>query len=131
MGNSDIALLIPLAAILLPFLIVSIIFYFNHKGKKLANETIQKALDQGQELTPEIVDKLLDKRKPPENQAQVDLRRGVILIGVGLGFVAFGFTKGINDLIGIGLFLSVLGSTFIFLSKNRKLKNKINDKTSQ
>ena len=131
MGNSDIALLIPLAAILLPFLIVSIIFYFNHKGKKLANETIQKALDQGKELTPEVVDKLLDKRKPPENQAQVDLRRGVILIGVGLGFVAFGFTKGGSGLVGIGLGLSVLGSAFIFLSKNRKLNNKINDKTSQ
>ncbi|NVK21069.1 MAG: hypothetical protein HWD86_00995 [Kangiellaceae bacterium] len=60
-------------------------FYLSHKNKLATLDTIQKSVDSGQPLTPEMLDKISNVQPPRVK----DLRRGVVLLALGLaGFVA-------------------------------------------
>ncbi len=70
-------------------LIVGIVFYAVHRDNRLRHETIRMALEKGQPLPPELLDPV--KQHDPIMR---DLRRGLLLIGLGLG---------------LGLFFAVIG----------------------
>jgi hypothetical protein len=80
--------------------------------------TFRAALDKGQELTPEVIDRL-GHPKPAKDK---DLRLGVIWIAVALGLSAFGF--GIPDddevariFLGIASFPLMIGIAYLILHK--------------
>jgi hypothetical protein len=81
-------------------------------------QTFRAALDKGQELTPEIIDRL----GHPKASKDKDLRLGVIWLALAVGLVAFGF--GIPDeedvariFAGIAAFPFAIGVAYMILHK--------------
>ena len=90
--------LIPIVGMLLPALIIALVFYFVHRGRREVQRTIRAAIEKGQDLPTEFLENInRPKAQPRKDQ---DLRRGIILTAVGLGIGAFGFLVGEEDAIG-------------------------------
>ncbi len=63
-------------------------FMYAHKNKVVIMKTIEKAVENGTNLTPELLEKLSNSKtvQPPRVK---DLRRGIVLASIGIaGFVA-------------------------------------------
>ena len=95
-----------------------VLFWFRFKTKEGMQQTFRAAMDKGQELTPEIIDRL-GHPKPAKDK---DLRLGIIWIAVAVGVTAFGF--GIPDedevariFMGIAAFPLVIGVAYLILNK--------------
>ncbi len=69
---------IPMAGILAPAVVVGLIIWLRYKGRNDTQQTIRMAIDKGQELTPELIDRL-GHPKPAKNR---DMRLGVIWLAV-------------------------------------------------
>ena len=55
-------------------------FYFNHKNRSSIMETVQKAIDQGGDLTPELLTQLGATGNPRIR----DMRRGIVFLSLGV-----------------------------------------------
>jgi hypothetical protein len=81
--------------------------------------TLRTAIEQGQELTPEVLDRL------GESTAGVaDFRRGVLSMAVGVGVAAFGVFLGEEDalrpMLAISAFPFLVGLAYLGLWKFRE-----------
>ena len=116
------ALLIPLAGIAMPVGIVWIIFYYDNRTKEQFNATLQKLIESGQELSPELMESVpgYKGRRKDKN----DIRTGLVTSGVGIGIALFGhFGVGEQPLFGIGLLVLSIGVGILaygIYSKNKK-----------
>jgi len=81
-------------------LIVATVFYGLHRSEKLRHETIRAALEKGQPLPPELLDRPKSRR--------TDLQRGIILIALGVGISVFLLIEGESSW-GAGLIPAALG----------------------
>lgn len=66
--------------------------YFRHRDRSQMQETLRVALEKGQTLPTELVTALQNSvasKTMPTREG--DLRRGIVLIAVGLGFCALGY----------------------------------------
>lgn len=94
------------------------LFWFRYKARSEMQSTIRAALDKGQELTPEVIDRL----GHPKASKDKDLRMGIIWIAVALGLVGFGFAIPDEDDVarifaGIAGFPFVIGIAYLILHK--------------
>jgi len=107
---------IPITLFIATVLIVWIVVAFRYRSKRDVQATYRAAIERGQELTPELLDRLGESQ--PKNR---DLRRGIILIGVGLGLAVFGVTIGepdaVRPLLASGAFPFLLGVAYLGLWK--------------
>jgi hypothetical protein len=91
--------------------------YFRYRSEANIQKTIQAAIEQGQQLSPEILDRLIH----PEQKKTRDLRRGVILIATGLGIGVFGFLVGddnaVRPMLAIGTLPFLIGIAYLGLWK--------------
>jgi hypothetical protein len=55
-------------------------FYWNHKNRLAIMETVQKAIDNGSELTSDLLIKLGAAANPRAR----DLRRGIVILSIGV-----------------------------------------------
>ncbi len=83
--------MIPVVMFLMIGMVISLFFYFRYRTRCDMQQTIRVALEKGHELSPELIDRLSEPRKP-EN---TDLRRGVLAMALALAGAGFGFF--IND----------------------------------
>ena len=117
------ALLIPLAGITMPVGIVWIIFYYDNRTKEQFNATLQKLIESGQELSPELLESL-PGYKAGKGTDKDDIRSGLITSGVGIGIALFGhFGAEEQALFGIGLLVLSIGVGILaygIYSKNKK-----------
>lgn len=63
------------------------LFWFRYRARNDMQTTFRAALDKGQELTPEIIDRL----GHPKAGKDKDLRLGVIWLSLAVGLVLIGF----------------------------------------
>ena len=63
------------------------LFWFRYKARSDMQSTFRSALDKGQELTPEIIDRLGHPKAPKDK----DMRLGVIWLSLAAGLVLIGF----------------------------------------
>ncbi len=110
--------LIPITMFLGMTVIFVALFWFRYKSRVEMQQTFRAALDKGQELTPEIIDRL----GHPKATKDKDLRLGVIWLAVAAALVAFGF--GIPDeddvariFAGIAAFPFAIGVAYMILHK--------------
>lgn len=113
--------------------------YLRYKERARLHETLRLAYERGQAVPPELVDALTrgrgrgagaaaeDFAYPVEDRAQRDLRRGVVWLAVGAGFVLIGaaFYAGLYDVggapetfasfAGIGAIPACIGLAFLGL----------------
>lgn len=79
--------LIPISAILLPFLIVAVVMYFGHRNRAAVLETVRTAVQSGQTLDPATIRALGVERKKKGG----DIRWGIVLVAVALACMSFGW----------------------------------------
>ena len=117
------ALLIPLAGITMPVGIVWIIFYYDNRTKEQFHATLQKLIESGQELSPELLESV-PGYKAGTGKDKDDIRSGLITSGVGIGIALFGhFGVGEQEVFGIGLLVLSIGVGILaygIYSKNKK-----------
>ena len=117
------ALLIPLAGIAMPVGIVWIIFYYDNRTKEQFNATLQKLIESGQELSPELLESV-PGYKAGKGKDKDDIRSGLITSGVGIGIALFGhFGAEEQALFGVGLLVLSIGVGMLaygVYSKNKK-----------
>ncbi len=63
------------------------LFWFRYKARSEMQSTIRMALDKGQELTPEVIDRL----GHPQSPKNKDLRYGIIWLSLATALVLIGF----------------------------------------
>ena len=89
----DFVFMVPITLFIAIAVVLCAVVYFRHRTKQAVQQTVRSAIEQGQQLTPEILERL-GKSPQPKN---ADLRRGVISISIGLGIAAFGALVGEQD----------------------------------
>ncbi len=116
-------LLIPLVAIAMPLGIVWIVYYFENKNKEQVHTTLQKLIESGQELSPDVLENI-PGFKAGKGKDKDDIRSGLVTSGVGIGLALFGhFGPGEQVLIGAGLLVLSIGVGILaygIYSKNKK-----------
>ena len=115
MTEDMLALSVPIVTIIVIGLVTWAYLHFRYKSRARAQETIQAALEKGQELTPE----LLDRMAGPQPRKDGDLRRGLVSIAIGAAFALFGVILGeqeaIGPLIGVGAFPFLVGVAYLVM----------------
>lgn len=83
-------------------------------------ETIRLALDKGDMLSPELIDRLGHPKAPKDR----DFRLGIIWLAVAIGIALFGFAvpeeEAMQPLLGIAAFPLVIGIAYLILNKFAK-----------
>ena len=97
--------------------VVSAALWFRFRGRAEVQQTIRSAIDKGQELSPELLERLGDAAEP----RQRDLRRGVVSIGLALAFAVFAVILGEEDavrpIMGVASFPFLIGIAYLILSR--------------
>jgi hypothetical protein len=110
-----IAIVIPVAALILAGVIVVSALYFQNRRRELWHETARLALEKGQPL-PAIPDEdaTSAQRQREQDDGTNDFRAGLILLGTGIGLFFFlgrfvkhelGYVGAVPGFIGLGLLL--------------------------
>lgn len=116
-------IVVPIILFIAIAVVLCVYFFLRHRTAQSVQETVRTAIEQGQQLTPEILERLgqAPKRAKSENS---DLRRGVILIALGLGIAAFGalvgesmFGEDARGFLGIGSLPFLFGAAYLGLWK--------------
>lgn len=89
----EIAVLIPIVMFVVIGVVLGLFYYFRHRTRAQMQQTVRVALERGQELSPELIDRLGEPRKSPAR----DLRFGVISVFLAIGIAVFGFALGEDD----------------------------------
>lgn len=115
--------LVPIVLFLTIGAVVSLNFYFRFRTRQAIQATVRTAIEQGQQLTPEVLEGLSDSL----NSKNGDLRRGVISLFLGLGVLAFSVLLGEEDAMGplmaISAFPILIGNAYLglwFFLKKKK-----------
>lgn len=120
-GADDIpAMVVPLVAVVFlsifgaPVLIVAVILYFGFSKNRMQHRTIRMMVEKGQPVPAELL-----APPPPAQRQRSDMRRGVVLVMVGLGLTVF--LAAINDWEGgawaIGLIPFLIGLGYLLVWK--------------
>ncbi len=78
---------VPISMFLGLTVVISIFFWFRYRARSEMQQTFRMALEKGQELTPEVIDRL----GHPKPSRDKDLRLGVIWMALAAGLVLIGF----------------------------------------
>jgi len=125
-------ILIPIFGIVgvfgMPVFIVWIVHYFESKNKDKFHSTLQKLIESGQEVSPELLQSIPGYKAEKENGERTDIRSGTITAGVGIGIALLGQSKQLNEtaLFGIGLLVLSIGLAILAYGIYNKDK-KVND----
>tara|TARA_Y100001949_G_scaffold7167_1_gene5256 strand:+ start:1014 stop:1403 length:390 start_codon:yes stop_codon:yes gene_type:complete len=106
-------ILIPIFGIVgvfgMPVFIVLIVFYFEKRNKEQFHTTLQKLIESGQELSPDLL-RSIPGYKVEKNGDRNDIRSGTITAAVGIGIALFGHIGAEEEaLVGIGLLVFSIG----------------------
>jgi uncharacterized protein YqhQ len=110
-------LYIPIVLFICMAVVFGLFLMFRYRARADMQKTVRSALDKGQELTPELVERLGQPKPAPH----ADLRRALIWIAVGVGFVVFGLIldeeDAVRPMIAVGTFPVVIGIAYLILSR--------------
>lgn len=110
-------ILVPIALFASIVFIVWLVSYFNNKKRIVAHDTLRHAIDQGQQVSPELIEKMSLLTDPVRS----DLRRGVLFLAVGVAFLIFGGMVGAEEpesfraIVGIAAFPILIGLAYVGL----------------
>lgn len=108
---------VPLGLFLMIFLIIAVVMFFRFRSRQELQMTVRAAIDSGQALSADVLQELTAALHPQRN----DLRRGIVLVAIALGFVALAFAVGSHEevvvapLLGISAFPFFTGLAYLAL----------------
>jgi hypothetical protein len=92
----------------MPVFIIAIVSYFKSKEKAQFHESMQKLIESGQELSPELLQSI--PGYVDDETKKNDIRSGVLLMGVGAGIGLLGYFGLGNSVVwAVGLLLGAIG----------------------
>jgi len=90
-------------------------FYYNHKNRNSIMETVQKSMDTGSDLTPDLLAKLGAAINPKMR----DMRRGIVILSIGIaGVLCSMFFSDADVVAGIragSMFPLMMGAGFLLV----------------
>ncbi|MEX1251418.1 MAG: DUF6249 domain-containing protein [Hyphomonas sp.] len=110
-------ILVPIVVFLTPAVIVLIVSYFNSRKRQTIHETLRHAIDKGQALSPDLLEKMSLVTDP----VRADLRRGVLFLAFGAAFAVLGALVGMEEaeafrpMLGVAAFPIFMGIAYIGL----------------
>ena len=109
--------LIPITLFIGITVVVCLFFWFRYRMRSDMQQTIRTAIEKGQELSPEIVDRL-GQPKPHRDR---DLRLAMIWLALAIALAVFGFALPVDEaeaqhvFMGIAAFPFCLGVAFLIM----------------
>lgn len=104
-------------SVVAPVLLLAVFFWFRYKTRREMQDTIRLAMEKGQELSPELIDRLGHPKAPKDK----DLRLGVIWLAVGVGFAMLSFAipepDATGPVLGVAAFPCAIGIAYLILHK--------------
>ena len=100
--------LIPITMFLGLTIVVSLFFWFRYRARGDLQATIRTAIDKGQELTPELIDRLGSPQAPKDK----DLRLALIWLAIAAGLALTGLA--VPDPTGHAFQGTLAGAAFPF-----------------
>lgn len=91
--------------------------HYNYKKRLTAHETLRLAVEKGQQVSPELVERMSYLNDPVKS----DLRRGILLIAFGIAFIILGLVmptdepEAVRGVVAISSFPVVLGLAYLGL----------------
>ena len=96
-------------------LVIFAFIFFRYKSRLATQQTIRLALEKGNDMSPELLASLTE----PKYDVARDLRRGMVSVAIGIGFVIFGFMvdeeEAVRPMIGIAMFPMFIGFAYLIL----------------
>ncbi len=89
--------------------IVGLVYWFRYRARHDMQQTIRTAIDKGQELSPDLIDRLGGPREPRHK----DLRLGLIWLAIAVGLALCGWA--VPDPSGHALRGCLAGAAFPFM----------------
>ncbi len=111
------SIVVPTVIFLSPALIVWIVSFFNARKRNTVHETLRLAIDKGQALSPEMMEKMSLLTDP----VRADLRRGVLFLAFGAAFAVLAGLIGseerdaLTPMLGVATVPIFLGIAYIGL----------------
>jgi len=104
--------------------------YFKSIERQKMADTLRVAIEKGQPLPTEVIDAMSSNVRSPglPPSPQRDLRTGIIWLGVGVGFAAFGLAfsfewpDALYPMLGLAAFPAFIGLAFVALGLLNKTK---------
>lgn len=109
--------LIPITMFICILAGVGLVIYYRFRSKQELQMTLRQAMSGGQNLSSEVIDELMAAMQPKRN----DLKRGIILISVGLATLVFAYFMGdftdelSSPLVGFSAFPFFVGIAYLLL----------------
>jgi Domain of unknown function (DUF6249) len=110
-------ILVPIVLFSVVPVCIWLVSYFNYRKRLTAHETVRHAIDSGQTISPELIEKMSLLVDP----IRADLRRGVLFIAFGAAFAVLGLMVGqqegeaIMPMFGVAAFPVFLGLAYLGL----------------
>lgn len=108
------------AAVVGPAILIGLFFWLRFRAKRDMQDTIRTALDKGQDLTPELIDRLGHPKEPKDK----DMRLAVIWLAIAVGLVLIGFAvpepDAFRGLLAGAAFPFTIGMAYLILHKFAK-----------
>ena len=105
------------ASVVGPVILVAIFFWLRYRARSDMQLTVRTALDKGQELSPELIDRLGQPRQPKDK----DFRLSVIWIAIAVGLVLIGFAvpeeEAFRGTLAAAAFPFAIGVAYMILHK--------------
>ncbi|MBT8040822.1 MAG: hypothetical protein HKO85_01830 [Xanthomonadales bacterium] len=112
--------LVPVVMFLVLGLVILGYFYWNHRNRETVMQTVQKAIDSGQEMTAETLSRL----GAAVNPRMRDLRRGIVFLSLGIAGLLcslfFDLDDVVNGIRAASVFPLMLGLGFLLVWKLNK-----------
>lgn len=117
---NDPGILVPIVMFIMLGIVLLGYFYWNSKNRAGIMETVQKAIDGGKELTPELLAQLGGALNPKLR----DLRRGIVFLALGIAGLLcslfFADADVVNGIRAGSVFPLMLGLGFMLVWKMNK-----------
>lgn len=91
--------------------------HYNFKKRLTAHESLRLAIEKGQQVSPELVERMSYLNDPVKS----DLRRGILLIAFGVAFIILGMIvphdepEAMRGIVGVSSFPVVMGLAYLGL----------------
>jgi hypothetical protein len=114
---------IPITLFIVIGLSIWAMLHFRFRTRQEFQQTVRSAMERGSDLTPALLDHLSGALANPFG----DLRRGLVSIAIGIGFLIFAYSIGdpdaVGPLSGIASFPIVVGLAYLglwYFTRQRK-----------
>lgn len=110
-------MMIPIVLFICVMIVILSFFYYATQAKLEQQKTLQRLIDNGQTLSPELVASIA---KPnPSNNTDKDFSRGILLISFSLAILLYGWLalENESEFMGLSAFPFAIGAAFLLIHK--------------